>query len=131
MPRIAPITAKSQLPSEDQRVADAVVEVFGHIRGPFSMLLYSPTLAERLLPIVTFVRKDTIVEPRLRFVAILTAAREREADYVWAAQVTLAQKNGIRQDVIELIRSNGNANSLEPDERDVVNYIRQLMRNNR
>jgi 4-carboxymuconolactone decarboxylase len=131
MPRITPITAKSALPAEHQAVGDAVVKVFGHIRGPFSLLLYSPALAERLLPMVTFVREDTIVEPRLRFVAVLTAVREREAEYVWGAQVALARKNGIRDELIDLIRAKGDPGKLPTDERDVLTYIRQLMRTNR
>ena len=85
MPRLTPITTKSALPTEHQPVADKVVEVFGHIRGPFSMLLHSPKLAEQLLPLVTFVRHETIIKPNHRFAAILTAARERDAAYVWAA----------------------------------------------
>ena len=131
MPRLTPITAKSELPAEHQGVADAVLKVFGHIRGPFSMLLHSPALAERLLPMVTFVREDTIVEPRLRFVAILTAARERAAHYVWGAQVTLARKNGIREDVIDAIRAQDDLAPLAADEREVAMFIRQLMRTNR
>lgn len=131
MPRLTPITAKSELPQEHQGVADAVLNVFGHIRGPFSMLLHSPALAERLLPMVTFVREDTIVEPRLRFIAVLTAAREREANYVWGAQVALARKNGIREDVIDAIRARDDLARLAADEREVATYIRQLMRTNR
>ena len=128
MPRITPITTKSALAAEHQSVADSVVNVFGHIRGPFSMLLYSPMLAERLLPIVTFVRKDTIIEPGLRFVAILAAARESEAEYVWAAQVTQARSHGIREDLIDLLRSRGDADKLPIEEREVLNYVRQLVR---
>ncbi len=107
MPRITPITAKSDLPAEHHAVADAVVKVFGRIGGPFSMLLHSPKLAERLLPLVSFFREETIVEAKLRFLAILTAAREREAAYVWAAQVAAARTNGIREEVIDLIRAKG------------------------
>ena len=73
MPRLTPITQKAALPADQQHVADAVLEVFGHIRGPFSMLLHSPQLAQQLLPIVTFVRHGTIVEPNLRFAGILMA----------------------------------------------------------
>jgi alkylhydroperoxidase family enzyme len=131
MPRVTPITAKPDLPTEHHEVADAVLSVFGHIRGPFSMLLYSPTLAERLLPMVTFVRKDTIVETRLRFVAILTAAREREAEYVWGAQVALARTNGIREELIDLVRAKGDPGKLPEDECQIVLYVRQLMRTNR
>lgn len=131
MPRITQITAKSDLPPEHHAVADAVVKVFGHIRGPFSMLLHSPKLAERVLPLVTFFRDESIVEPKLRSVAILTAAREREAGYVWAAQVAMARRNGVREDFIDLIQAKGGPGKLPAEERDIVTYTRQLMRTNR
>ena len=49
MPRLKPITSKSDLAAQHHSVADEVVKVFGHIRGPFSMLLHSPNLAARCL----------------------------------------------------------------------------------
>ena len=77
--RITPITGKPQMPAEHHRVADAVVKVFGRIRGPFWALLHSPALAERILPLVNFFRDENIVDPKLRSIAILTAVRERDA----------------------------------------------------
>jgi 4-carboxymuconolactone decarboxylase len=131
MPRVAPITGKSDVSAEHQAVADAVVKVFGGIRGPFSMLLHSPKLAERMLGLVTFFRDESTVEPKLRSVAILTAVREREAAYVWAAQVAAARRNGVAEDVIDLIRAKGDAGKLPEREREIVTYTRQLMRTNR
>jgi 4-carboxymuconolactone decarboxylase len=131
MPRVAPITGKSDLPREHHTVVDAVVNVFGNVRGPFSMLLHSPKLAERVLPLVTFFRDDSIVEARLRSVAILTAVREREAAYVWAAQVAAARRNGVAEKVIDLIRAKGDPGPLAGEEREIVTYVRQLMRMNR
>src|SRR5262245_24241159 len=131
MPRIKTITAKSDLPVEHQPVADAVVKVFGRIRGPYSVLLHSPKLAERLLTLTTFFRDDNIVDPKLRSIAILTAVRECEAAYVWAAQVGAAQRNGVREEVIDVLRAKGDPGKLPAEERDIVNYIRQLMRTNR
>jgi 4-carboxymuconolactone decarboxylase len=127
MPRIQPLVSKQDLPEADQPVAQAVLEVFGHIRGPFSMLLHSPGLAERLLPMVTFVREDTIVEPALRFPAILTAARVCGSPYVWAAQTALARKHGIRESLIELIRTDADPDEFEGEERTVVEFARQLV----
>ncbi len=71
MPRIPPIAAKSDMAPEYHHVFDQVMGVFGRIRGPFSMLLHSPKLAERLLPMVPFAREGTIVEPQLRQIAVL------------------------------------------------------------
>src|SRR5213592_2286611 len=131
MPRVAPITGKSDVPAEHHAVVDAVVGVFGNVRGPFSMLLHSPKLAERVLGLVTFLRDESRVEAKLRSVAILTAVREREAAYVWAAQVGAARRNGLRDEVIDLIRAKGDPSALPAEERDLVIYTRQLMRTNR
>ncbi len=128
MPRTKVITAKSDLALEHQPVADAILKIFGHIRGPFSVLLHSPALAEKLAPMVGFVRDDTIVEPNLRFVAILAAARECNAPYVWAAQVALARKHKIREDLIDHIRAQGDPAKLPAEERDVMNYTLQIVR---
>jgi len=131
MPRLTPITGKSEVPAEHHGIVDAVVKVFGNVRGPFSMLLHSPKLAERLLPLVTFFRDESVVATPLRSIAILTAVRERDAAYPWAAQVNLARRNGIRDEVIDVIRAKADPGGLPQDERDVVTYARQLMRGNR
>jgi len=81
MPRATPIHDKSQVPAEAQHVAEDVIGVFGRIRGPFSVFLNSPKLADKMLALVKFNRNDCIVEPRLLSHAILAAVRERESDY--------------------------------------------------
>jgi len=131
MPRIAPVTGKSEVPAEQHAVVDSVLKVFGQVRGPFSMLLHSPKLAERMLPLVTFFRDDSVVDAKLRSVAILTAVREREAAYVWSAQVAAARRNGVGAEVIDLIRAKGDPAKLPAEEREIVTYTRQLLRTNR
>jgi len=131
MTRITPIAVKGDLAPGHQHVFDQVMAVFGRIRGPFSVLLHSPKLAERLLPLVRLAREGLIVEPQLRQVAILAAVRERDANYVWAAQVDVARRAGLPKAAIDLLRAKGDPTPLSPDERDVVVYMRQLMRTNR
>ena len=131
MPRIAPITGKSDVSAEHHAVVDQVLQVFGGVRGPFSMLLHSPQLAEKLLPLVLFFREESVVEPKLRSIAILSAVREREAAYVWSAQVGAAKRNGVRDEVIDLLRAKGDPGKLPDEEREIVTYVRQLLRTNR
>ena len=131
MPRLIPVTGKSDVPAEHHKVVDAVVDVFGGVRGPFSILLHSPKLAERVLGLVKFFRDETVVEGRLRSVAILAAVREREAAYVWAAQVGAARRAGVREEVIDLLRAKGDPAALPAEEREIVTYTRQLMRTNK
>lgn len=131
MPRVAPVTGKSDVAPEHAAIVDGVVEMFGNVRGPFSILLHSPKLAERVLSLVKFYRDESVVEGRLRSLAILTAVREREAAYVWAAQVGAARRAGVREEAIDLIRAKGDPASLPVEEREIVAYTRQLMRTNR
>ena len=131
MPRVAPVAGKSDVPAEHHAVVDKVVSVFGGVRGPFSMLLHSPKLAERVLGLVTFFRDESIVDPKLRSVGILAAVREREAAYVWAAQVAAARRNGVSEEVVDLLRAKGDPGKLPAPEREIVTYVRQLMRTNR
>ena len=132
MPRIKPIAGKDDVPAEHHAVVDDVLSVFGRVRGPFSVLLHSPKLASKMLQLVKFNRDESIVEPAPRSIAILAAVREREAPYVWSAQVGAAQRAGLRAEVIDLLRQKGDATGLaEEDERDIVTYVRQLMRANR
>ena len=131
MSRYTPITSKTQMEPKHQHVFDQVMEVFGRVRGPFSMLLQSPDLAERLLPMVPYVREVCTVDPKLRQIAILTAVRERDGNYVWSAQVDVARRVGLREAVIDLLRMKGKPSDLPPEERDIVLYMRQLMRTNR
>ena len=131
MPRITPISGKEQVSAEGQKAADRVLEVFGRIRGPFSVLLKSPVLAERMLGMVTFNRDSCIVDGRLRSHAILAAVRERDSAYVWSAQVGAARRAGVADSTIDILRSKGDVSGLPDDERDIVNLTRQLMRANR
>jgi len=131
MARVTPVSEKADVAPEYHHVVDQVLEVFGAVRGPFSILLHSPELAERLLPMVPFNREKSVVEGKLRSLAILAAVREREARYVWSAQVGAARRAGLREEVIDLLRAKGDTKDLPAEERDIIDYTRQLTLTNR
>jgi 4-carboxymuconolactone decarboxylase len=132
MPRVAPIADKSDVPAEYHEVVDGVLKSFGQIRGPFSMLLHSPKLAERILNLGNYFRaNESVVAPKDRSLAILVAAREREGAYVWAAQVAAARRAGVREEAIDVIRAKGDPAKLPAEERDIITYAQQLVRTNR
>ena len=131
MARVPQIAGKADVPEAYQYVVDQVLAVFGRVRGPFSILLHSPKLAERLLPMVPFNREMSVVEAPLRLVGILATVREKDAAYVWAAQVNSARENGLREEAIAVLRAKGDAGLLQPEERDVAIYARQLALTNK
>ena len=131
MPRVKPVASKADVAPEHQAVIDDVLGVFGAIRGPFSMMLHSPEMTKRLLPMVPFFRDESVVDGKLRSVGVLAAVREREAAYVWAAQVAAARRNGLREEAIDLLRAKADPSKFPADEAAIVTYVRQLMRTNR
>jgi 4-carboxymuconolactone decarboxylase len=131
MPRIAPITGKPDVPAQYHPIVDEVLKVFGNVRGPFSMLLHSPKLAERMLAIGNFYRDDSVVAGKDRSLAILVGVRERQGAYVWSAQVNAARRAGVREEAIDVIRKKGDAAKLTAEEREIIAYAEQLFRKNK
>lgn len=130
-PRIAPISGKEDLPAEHHPLVDRVLDVFGALRGPFSILLHSPGLASHMLPLVPWFRQSSVVDANLRLIGVLAAVREREAEYVWGAQVRLARELGVREAAIDVLRAKGDTSALTPEEQEAVAFARQSMRTNR
>jgi 4-carboxymuconolactone decarboxylase len=131
MPRVTPIAAKSDVPAEQHALVDQVLKVFGGIRGPFSVLLHSPKMAGPVFGIGDYFREESIVEPRARSVGVLIAARERQGVYVWGAQVNAARRNGVPEEVIDLIRQRADPSRYPAGDREVAAYVEQLMRTTR
>lgn len=131
MTRVPPITAKSDLPAEHHDLVDHVMKVFGALRGPSSVLLHAPNMAWPALNLGDYFRQHSIVEPRARSVGILIAARERQGEYVWGAQVNAARRNGVPEAVIDLIRSRAAPARFPAGDREVAAYAEQLMQTHR
>jgi 4-carboxymuconolactone decarboxylase len=131
MPRINVISGKADLPAEHHPLADHVLKVFGGIRGPMSVLMHNPKLAQPLMDLGDYFRDQSVVPPKLRILAILVAARERQGAYVWAAQVNAARRAGIPEETIGRIRSRAPLAGYTPEEREIIAYAEQLMSTNR
>jgi len=131
MPRITMIADKSQLPAEQHAEFDHIKEVLHGVRGPFQILLHSPGLAEKVMEAGAQVRlgsKLTMVE---RTLVILAVAREKDARYEWAAHVKNGRNAGMREEAIDAIKHRKDVSGLEPDERDIILFVRQYLRTNR
>ncbi len=131
MPRIEPISDKSQVAPEHQGVADAVLETFGALRGPHSILLHSPAMDKPALELGNYFRYNSVVKSPEKELAIITGVREKDSLYIWAAQVAAGRRGGLREEAIAVIKEKRDVSELEPSEAEIVTYVRQLFRNNR
>jgi 4-carboxymuconolactone decarboxylase len=132
MAKITLVSDKSQVPAEHASTVDAVLEVFGTIRGPNSVMLYDPPLAKLSLELGNFFRYSSIVKSPMKELAIITSIRERDCLYVWAAQVAAGKRGGLRDEAIAAVKERReDLSALTQEERDIVTYVRQLRRTNR
>lgn len=131
MPRIKMISDKADIPENQHAEFDAIVEVLHGVRGPFSILLHSPGLAQKVMQAGAQVRLGSTLTMAERETAVLSVAREKDATYEWAAHVKAGRNAGIREEVIEAIRRRQDLSGLEPDERDIISFVRQLLRTNK
>jgi alkylhydroperoxidase family enzyme len=129
--RIPLITQKEQIPAERHAEFDEIVGVLGNVGGPFGVLMYSPGLAEMVCKTGAHVRLQSTLTMVERELAVLAVSREKDAAYEWGAHVTAGRKAGMREEAIDTMRSGGDVSHLEPDERDIITYTRQLLRTNK
>ena len=127
-PRIPPVRHPDDLAEEHRAIGQRVEKFFGAIGGPFAVMLHSPVLASQVLDVVEDMRVHTSVEAHARSLAILATVRERRMGYVWSAQVAFARRIGMRQEVIDLIRARGETAGLPDEEREIIDYARDLAR---
>lgn len=131
MPRIRAITEKASLPEAHHATFDAIAESRGRVGFPFSLLLNSPEAAGRIAHLGAFLRFDSKLAPEERELAIITAARESNCAFEWAAHTRLARQAGVREEAIEAVANRSSVDGLNEVEGLVVTYGRQLLRDKR
>jgi 4-carboxymuconolactone decarboxylase len=130
MARLPLITSKDQLAPEHHPIADAIIESRGSLQGPFSVVLHSPELAERMAHLGAYVRFEGSLDMRVRVLAAMTVAREFEAAYVWGAQTGIARQRGVAETTIAAIREN-RSDGVPPMDLAVIEFTRALLRDHR
>lgn len=131
MARIDLITSKDQLTADRFEEYDAITAVLGRVGGPFGVLLHSPGLAERVCWAGAQVRLGSELTMAERELALLSTSREKDAAYEWATHAPVARQHGVREEAITAIRDGLPTDDLADDERDIVEYVRELLRTNR
>ena len=131
MPRIDMISDKSQIPEEQHSEFDAIVETLHGVRGPFSVLMHSPGLAQKVMEAGAHVRLHSTLTQVERELAVIAVAREKDATYEWAAHVRAGRNAGMREQAIDAVRGREDTDGLEEDERDIIEFVRQLLQKNK
>jgi 4-carboxymuconolactone decarboxylase len=101
------------------------------LRGPFAVWLHAPEIGELAQKLGAFCRLQTRVPPRLSEFAILVTASLWQAQYEWFAHAPIAERAGVKPDVIAALRAGRAPKRLPKDERAVYDFVQELYRTNR
>lgn len=123
-----PSLTREQLDPEAQAVWDRVAATRGSVRGPSAFLLHHPVLGDRVSELGAQLRFNGVLAGADRELAILTAGREVEATYEWAAHEPLGLENGVRSEAIEVLRHQRPTNGLQAREALIIDTVRALYR---
>jgi 4-carboxymuconolactone decarboxylase len=94
------------------------------LRGPGGITLYSPNTAEMRTEFNNYLRFK-VFDPKVREVAILAVAREMDSQFEWAAHEPEALKEGVPQNVIDVIKGRLSTQGLDDTYAAIIELGRQ------
>ena len=99
--------------------------------GPFGVYMHAPQYGELTQQLGAFVRFKTSLEPRLSEFAILCTARMWRAQYEWHAHAPIAEKAGVKADVVRDIKAGRAPAKAAKDERAIFDFVKELYKTRR
>ena len=127
MPRLTPITKREQANGDALTAFDAIIESRGNINGPHSMMMYAPVVAQCSTALSDALRFGGNLSDHDTELAIITAARHWDCEYVWASHSAAALRAGARPEAVEIIANGESLEGLTKEEAVIVRYGRELM----
>ena len=101
------------------------------LQGPAGVQLYSTKTAEHLTAVNQYLRFGAGISARIREIAILITAREMDSQFEWVAHEPEALKDGVPENVIDVIKYRKSTVGLDETDAIVIELGRQLWRDHK
>ena len=125
-------------PILDEEMTEAQKEAVEEFRaargepgGPWSVILRSPELLNRLRGVSDYLRFNSSLPPRLSEFVILITAREWTQNYEWAAHYPLALEGGLSPDIAAAVADGRRPEGMADDEKALYDFCTALHRDGR
>jgi 4-carboxymuconolactone decarboxylase len=99
--------------------------------GPFGVYMHAPQYCDLVQQLGAFVRFETSLPPRLSEFAILCTARLWRAQYEWHAHAPIAEKAGVKPEVIADLKAGRTPKKAAKDERLIFDFVQELYKKRR
>src|SRR5581483_7228316 len=127
MARLPLVNSRDAAPPEALPAFDAIVDQRGSINAPMSVLMNVPDLALAMTNLGTYLRFKSSLSEATKELAIITAARQFDCEFVWAAHVPAALKAGIPQQVVDIVETLGDTDGITAEHAEVIAFTRELV----
>jgi 4-carboxymuconolactone decarboxylase len=114
--------------ARQQEISDRITSRRGGTRGPFLVWLRSPELCEKVEALGAYCRFESSLDPRLRELSLLIAARCFDAQYSWNAHVNKAADLGVARASLDALAASREPEFAHHDEEVVYRFSTQILR---
>jgi 4-carboxymuconolactone decarboxylase len=118
----------TDLSPRQQEISDRITSRRGGTRGPFLVWLRSPELCEKVEALGAYCRFESSLDPRLRELSLLIAARHWDAQYSWNAHVGKAADLGVPRDSLTALAEHREPDFTSKDEDIVYRFSSEILR---
>ncbi|MFC1968451.1 carboxymuconolactone decarboxylase family protein [Chloroflexota bacterium] len=127
-----PLPDRDEMDNEEKAIYDKVIRPGPHsiagigIKGPLGINLQNPRLAELESALNRYLRFSTGLSVRTRELAILVTAREMDSRFEWAAHETIAIKEGLESEIIDVIKYRKRLTGMKEEDAVIVQLGREM-----
>ncbi|MGZ3412044.1 MAG: carboxymuconolactone decarboxylase family protein [Xanthobacteraceae bacterium] len=125
-----PLPKREDLDDAGKAVLDRVMGPEGKLadlQGPVGAMLYSTKVGTLQSALNRYLRYEAGFTPRIREIAILTAAREADSQFEWVQHEAIALREGMEPAIINVIRHRKSTQGLDEADAAVIEFGRQLL----
>src|SRR6476661_7320818 len=124
-----PLPARESMNEEQRAAAQALIDgPRKGVYGPFLPLLRSPQLLERMARVGEYLRFGSVLDARVRELAICITARHVGNQFEWHMHAPLAAQAGVSAAAIDLLRQGARPQPLADDEALAHEVCDELLR---
>ena len=127
MPRLPMPSDTEAFNAETRAAVRHILETRKSMPPPSSYLAYAGKAGGLLSDLVDHLRYHTTLNQAETELAICTAARAADADYIWGGHVKRGLKAGTREEAIHAVDTHGSLVGLTADEALIIHYGRELL----
>src|SRR5471032_2532129 len=125
-PRFPQLTM-DQLDEKQKPLGEQIMKVSSvGLGGPYTPMIRSPVLGQRLFDLFYYLRWETSVPTKLNEFAILIIGRQWRSQVEWFAHAPLAAKAGLSADIIADLKKGERPSKMAEDEALVYDFVTEL-----